>query len=156
MTWLDGLCLLLLVVLAAVATWLGTVKAVAFLIGAYAGGKISHFLAERSLFIFQGQLTPDTTKAVVFLLAMVFLLFLTIGAGHLISHSVHISEETDHLIAFPIAVLVGITLVHWFVQVLVWFSPQGFGKLLSSSPIANEFLTFATTKMMLGFLRPPR
>lgn len=149
MTWLDGVCLLLLLLIASVASWQGTVRSVVALVGFYFGGKLAQFLAERLAPMVGWFSTVSATKAFLFVLAFFVVAGLTFLAAYLVEQVTQFSlEEADHLVAFPIGLLLGITLTHWVVQLMVWAfadSPS-FALLVKNSPVAYELLTFQATK----------
>ncbi len=155
MTWLDVLVLVLILLVTCVATWQGALRAGVSLVGFYLGGKFSAFLAERLAPIVALAERPETSKAIVFIVAFLILGGLAFGAAHLIAVMSQFSlEEAEHLVAFPFGLLIAITFVHWVLQVLVWLYPSGaaFHDLLNASPVAKELLTLKATKGAIAFL----
>ncbi|MCS7192259.1 MAG: CvpA family protein [Armatimonadetes bacterium] len=155
MTWLDVICILLIILVASVASWQGTVRSAVALVGFYIGGKLSHFLAERLALSVQWFPTIDANKATLFILAFVILSVVTFVAAYFVDQALQLSlEEVDHLIAFPIGLFVGIILTHWFVQMLVWIYgvQPNFADLLEGSPVAKEMLTFKGVKKVIAII----
>jgi len=155
MTWLDGVCLLLILLIASVASWQGTVRSGVAVAGFYIGGKLSGFFAERLASSVQWFASPDLNKALLFVLAFLVLGAVTIALAYFIDQALQLSlEEVDHLIAFPLGLIVGVILVHWFVQMLVWVygAKSSFALLLNNSPVAKEMLTFQATKNAIALL----
>ncbi len=155
MTWLDVLCILLIILIASVASWQGTVRSAVALVGFYIGGKLSQFLAERLASSVQWFATVDANKAILFVIAFTILGIVTFVAAYFIDQALQLSlEEVDHLIAFPIGLFVGIVLTHWFVQMLDWIygAKPSFATLLDGSPVAKEMLTFKGVKKAIGLL----
>lgn len=155
MTWLDGVCFLLILLIASVASWQGTVRSGVAVVGFYLGGKLSGFFAERLSSSVQWFASVDANKAVLFVLAFVILGAIVIAVAYFIDRALQLSlEEVDHLIAFPLGLIIGIILVHWFVQMLVWVygTKPSFAVLLGNSPVAKEMLTFQATKGAIAAL----
>ncbi len=155
MTWLDGICILLILLIASVASWQGTVRSGVGVVGFYISGKLSGFFAERLASSVQWFASADANKAVLFVIAFLVLGAITIVAAYFIDQAFQLSlEEVDHLIAFPLGLIVGVILVHWFVQMLVWVygTKPGFVDLLEGSPVAKEMLTFQGTKKAIALL----
>ncbi|MCS7185439.1 MAG: CvpA family protein [Armatimonadota bacterium] len=155
MTWLDGVCILLILLVASVASWQGTVRSGVAVVGFYIGGKLSGFFAERMASSVQWFTSVDANKAVLFVLAFLVLGAITIIAAYFIDQALQLSlEEVDHLVAFPLGLIVGVILAHWFVQILVWFygSKSSFAVLIGNSPVAREMLTFQATKGAIAAL----
>jgi uncharacterized membrane protein required for colicin V production len=154
-TWLDVVCLLLILLIASVASWQGTVRSAVALVGFYLGGKLAQFIAERLAFMVGWFPTESASKAFLFLLAFLVVAGLTFLAAYLVEHVTQFSlEEADHLVAFPIGLLLGITLTHWVVQMMVWSlaTNPSFSALLQNSPVAKELLTFQATKGAIAAL----
>ncbi|MFN3421819.1 MAG: CvpA family protein [Armatimonadota bacterium] len=155
MTWLDGVCILLILLIASVASWQGTVRSGVAVVGFYLGGKLSGFLAERLASSVQWFASVDANKAILFVLAFIILGAIVIAAAYFIDQALQLSlEEVDHLIAFPLGLIVGVILVHWFIQMLVWVygTKSSFAVLLGNSPVAKEMLTFQATKGAIAAL----
>lgn len=155
MTWLDVLCILLIILIASVASWQGTVRTGVGLVGFYIGGKLSQFFAERLAQSVQWFASVDANKAVLFMITFTVFGAITIAAAYFVDQALQLSlEEVDHLIAFPIGLLIGIVLTHWFVQMLVWVygTKSGFMALIESSTVAKEILTFHGTKKAIALL----
>lgn len=155
MTWLDGICILLILLIASVASWQGTVRTSVAMIGFYIGGKLSLFFAERMASSVHWFASADANKAVLFVIAFLVLGAITIVAAYFIDQALQLSlEEVDHLIAFPLGLILGIILVHWFVQMIVWVygAKSSFAVLLNNSPVAKEMLTFQATKGAIAAL----
>lgn len=149
MTWLDGLCLLLIVLIASIASWQGTVRSAIALIGFYIGGKVALFLAQRLAPMVQWFPNASANMAFVFVIAFFIVAVLTFLVAYLTEQITQFSlEEADHLVAFPIGLLLGITLTHWIVQLMVWVfgTNPTFTVLVNDSPVAKELLTFQATK----------
>ncbi len=149
MTWLDGVCILLILLIASVASWQGTVRSGVAVIGFYIGGKLSGFFAERLAPSLQWFASMDANKAVLFVIAFLVLGAITIAGAYFIDQALQLSlEEVDHLIAFPLGLIIGVILTHWFVQMLVWVygAKSDFALLVGNSPVAKEMLTFQATK----------
>lgn len=149
MTWLDILCLLLVLAVASVASWQGTLRTTVALVGFYFGGKLTLFLARRLAHIVHWHADPHINAALLFTVVFVFVAVLVIVAAYLIEQLTQFSlEEADHLVAFPLGLVLGMTLVHWVVQVLAWgyADNPSFILLMNNSPIARELLTFQATK----------
>jgi hypothetical protein len=80
---------------------------------------------------------------------------ITIAAAYFVDQALQLSlEEVDHLIAFPLGLIVGVILTHWFIQMLVWIygAKPSFAALIGSSPVAKEMLTFQATKGAIAAL----
>ncbi len=155
MTWLDGVCLLLILLIAAVASWQGTVRTGVAVVGFYIGGKLSHFFAERLAPSMQWFASADANKTALFILAFLLLGGLTVAAAYFLDQMLQLSlEEVDHLIAFPLGLVVGVILTHWLIQIVVWLYGSGpnFAALLGRSPVAKEMLTFHGLKSALALL----
>lgn len=155
MTWLDGVCILLVLLIASVASWQGTVRGGVTLFGFYFGGKLSQFLAERLAASANWFALPELNKAAVFAIALLLLSSITLVAAYYASEIAQFSlEESDHLVALPIGILVGVTVAHWLVQLMVWMYPPNspFHQLLASSPVAKELLTFHAIKSAIAYL----
>lgn len=155
MTWLDGLCVLIILLIASVASWQGTVRTLVAMVGFYFGGKLGLFFAERMATSVQWLGSVDANKALVFTVAFIVLGAITIAAAYFIDQALQLSmEEVDHLIAFPLGIVVGIVLTHWLIQLLVWVygTNPSFSALIGSSPVAKEMLTFRATKGAIAAL----
>ncbi len=155
MTWLDGICILLILLIASVASWQGTVRSGVGVVGFYISGKLSGFFAERLASSVQWFASADANKAVLFVIAFLILGAITVIAAYFIDQALQLSlEEVDHLIAFPLGLIIGVILVHWFVQMLVWIygAKSSFALLVSNSPVAKEMLTFQATKGAIAAL----
>jgi uncharacterized membrane protein required for colicin V production len=155
MTWLDGLCIVLILLIASVSSWQGTVRTAVAMVGFYIGGKLSLFFAERLASSVQWFTSVDANKAVLFVIAFVVLGAITIAAAYFVDQALQLSlEEVDHLIAFPLGLVVGVILTHWFIQMLVWIygAKPSFAALLGGSPVAKEMLTFQATKGAIAAL----
>ncbi|MDW8028912.1 MAG: CvpA family protein [Armatimonadota bacterium] len=155
MTWLDILCILLIILIASVASWQGTVRSGVALIGFYIGGKLSQFFAERLAPSIHWFASADANKAVLFAIAFILLGAITIAVSYFVDQALQLSlEEVDHLIAFPIGLLLGVVLTHWFVQMLAWVysAKPSFVALIEGSPVAKEILTFHGTKKAIALL----
>lgn len=149
MTWLDGICLLLVVLIASIASWQGTVRSAIALVGFYMGGKCALFLAQRLAPMVQWFPHASANVASVFVIAFFIVAMLTFLVAYLTEQITQLSlEEADHLVAFPIGLLLGITLTHWIVQLMVWVfgTNPAFIVLINNSPVAKELLTFQATK----------
>lgn len=155
MTWLDGICILLILLVASVASWQGTVRTAVAMVGFYIGGKLSLFFAERLANSVQWFASVDANKAVLFVIAFVLLGAIIIALAYFVDQALQLSlEEVDHLIAFPLGLILGIVMVHWFVQMLVWVysTNPNFSTLMNNSPVAKEMLTFQATKGAIAAL----
>jgi len=155
MTWLDGLCIVLILLIASVASWQGTVRTTVAMVGGYISGKLSLFFAERLATSVQWFASIDANKAVLFFMAFLVLGAITIAAAYFIDQALQLSlEEIDHLIAFPLGLIVGIILTHWLVQMLVWVygGKPSFATFIGNSPVAKEMLTFQATKGAIAAL----
>lgn len=155
MTWLDGICILLILLVASVASWQGTVRTAVAMVGFYIGGKLSLFFAERLANSVQWFAFVDANKAVLFAIAFVLLGAIIIALAYFVDQALQLSlEEVDHLIAFPLGLILGIVMVHWFVQMLVWVygANPNFSTLMNNSPVAKEMLTFQATKGAIAAL----
>ncbi|MCS3920362.1 CvpA family protein [Fervidibacter sacchari] len=155
MTWLDGLCIVLILLIASVSSWQGTVRTAVAMVGFYIGGKLSQFFAERLALSVQWFASVDANKAVLFVVAFIVLGAITIAAAYFLDQALQLSlEEVDHLIAFPLGLIVGVILTHWLVQMLVWVygAKSSFAALIGNSPVAKEMLTFQATKGAIAAL----
>ncbi len=155
MTWLDGLCLLLILLIAAIASWQGTVRTGVAVVGFYVSGKLGQFLADRLAPSVQWFATTDANKAALFAITFLLLGGLTVVAAYLVDQVLQLSlEEVDHLIAFPLGLIVGVILTHWVVQMVVWLygANPSFAALIDRSPVAKEMLTFQGLKGFIGLL----
>lgn len=155
MTWLDGICILLILLVASVASWQGTVRTAVAMVGFYIGGKLSLFFAERLANSVQWFASVDANKAVLFVISFVLLGAIIIALAYFVDQALQLSlEEVDHLIAFPLGLILGIVMVHWFVQMLVWVysTNPNFSTLMNNSPVAKEMLTFQATKGAIAAL----
>lgn len=155
MTWLDLVCILLILLIASVASWQGTVRTAVAMAGLYIGGKLSLFFAERLAPSVQWFASVDANKAILFAIAFILLGIIALALAYFIDQALQLSlEEVDHLIAFPFGLILGIVLVHWLVQMLVWVygSKPSFVNLVSNSPVAKEMLTFQATKGAIAAL----
>lgn len=155
MTWLDGICILLVLLIASVASWQGTLRTAVAMVGFYIGGKLSLFFAERLANSVQWFAFVDANKAVLFVIAFVLSGAIVIALAYFVDQALQLSlEEVDHLVAFPLGLILGIVVVHWFVQMLVWVygANQNFSALMNNSPVAKEMLTFQATKGAIAAL----
>ncbi len=155
MTWLDSVCLLLILLIACVASWQGTVRTTVVMVGFYLSGKLSQFFAERLAPTVHWFAATEANTAVLFLVAFIVLSAIVLVVAYFLDQALQLSlEEVDHLIAFPLGLIVGIILTHWLVQVLVWVygAHSPFEMLVERSPIAREMLTFQATKGAMAAL----